>query len=220
MLESHLALKPSRRIWMMGSVVATGLHLGFAAMAFAHLRSDELDTSLGAQALEVGLEMTSPRTEATDLPPGPDSDASTASPAIAEQQAVVKETDLPQAVPDETEDPDRIVTENESKKPTEEETEKAAVAASASTEFGRSRGHGHADQRSRAGSAALGSSVAGQRRKRRAGSRDLAEGTDGAPRQAQTLSFAPVGQDHRNRRRLRPRSGRSRAFDDHRQGVG
>jgi periplasmic protein TonB len=117
----------------MGSVVATGLHLGGAALAFAHLQSDELDVSLGAQAIEVGLEMTSPHLDASDLPPGPDADASTASPELAEQKAVVKETDLPQAVPNETEDPDRIVTENESKKPREEEIEKAAVQTAAST---------------------------------------------------------------------------------------
>src|SRR5277367_3817618 len=127
MLDSTLARKSSRRIWIMGSVVATGLHLGGAALAFAHLQSDELDVSLGAQAIEVGLEMTSPRLDVTDLPAGPDADASTAAPELAEQKAVVKDTDLPQAVPNETEDPDRIVTENESKKPKEEEIEEAAV---------------------------------------------------------------------------------------------
>jgi TonB family protein len=134
MLDSKTTQNSSRRIWMMGSVLATGIHLGCAALAFAHLQSDELDTSLGAQALEVGMEMASPRLEATDLPPGPDSDASTASPAVAEQKAEVKETDLPQAVPNETEEADRVVTENESKKPKEEETEKSAVQSNASAE--------------------------------------------------------------------------------------
>ncbi|HEY4985488.1 MAG TPA: energy transducer TonB [Bradyrhizobium sp.] len=134
MLESKTAKNSSRRIWMMGSVVAAGIHLGCAALAYAHLKSNEMDTSLGAQALEVGLEMTSPRLEATDLPPGSDTDASTAAPAVAEQKAEVKETDLPQAVPDETEEADRVVTENESKKPKEDEAEKSAVQSNASTE--------------------------------------------------------------------------------------
>jgi TonB family protein len=134
MLDSDLAQRPSRRIWIAGSIVATALHLGGAALAMAHLQSEDSDVSLGAPALEVGLEMTSPRVEATDLPPGPDTEASTASPAVAEQKTVVKETDLPKATPNETEDPDRVVTENESKKPNEEETEKAAVQSSASTE--------------------------------------------------------------------------------------
>jgi TonB family protein len=134
MLDSKTTQNSSRRIWMMGSVLAAGIHLGCAALAFAHLQSDEPDTSLGAQALEVGMEMTSPLLEATDLPPGPDTDASVATPAVAEQKAEVKETDLPQAVPNETEEADRVVTENESKKPKEEETEKSAVQSTASTE--------------------------------------------------------------------------------------
>jgi protein TonB len=117
MLDSDLAQKPSRRIWVMGSIVATAIHLGGAVLAMTHMQSEDADTSLGAPALEVGLEMTSPRVEATDLPPGPDTDASTASPAVSEQKTAVKETDLPKATPDETEDADRVVTENESKKP-------------------------------------------------------------------------------------------------------
>ena len=37
----------------------------------------------------------------TDLPPGPDAEASMASPAVTEQKAVVEPTDLPKAVPTE-----------------------------------------------------------------------------------------------------------------------
>jgi TonB family protein len=70
----------------------------------------------------------------TDLPPGPDTDASTASPQLAEQKAEVKETDLPQDKPTETEEADRVVTETESKKPKEDEPKIAAVQTSASTE--------------------------------------------------------------------------------------
>jgi periplasmic protein TonB len=134
MLESKTAQSSLRRIWVLGSVVATGIHLGCAALALANLQSIDVDTALGAQALEVRLEMTSPRLEAKGLPPGPDTDASTATPAVAEQKAEVKEADLPQAVPNETEEADRVVTENESKKPQEEETEKSAVQSNASTE--------------------------------------------------------------------------------------
>ena len=67
-------------------------------------------------AIEIGLELTSPRREATDLPPGPDTDASVASPALAEQKAEVKETELPKDTPTETDDPDRVVTPNEFQK--------------------------------------------------------------------------------------------------------
>ena len=43
---------------------ALALHLGGAALAVAHLRTDDLDDSLGAPAIEIGLEMTSPHLEA------------------------------------------------------------------------------------------------------------------------------------------------------------
>jgi periplasmic protein TonB len=134
MSELDTEPKPSPRLWIFAALGALVLHLGGAALAVAHLRTDDPDDSLGAPAIEIGLEMMSPRVEATDLPPGPDTDASVASPAIAEQQAVVKETDLPKDLPTETEDPDRAVTQNDSKKPKEDDPKIAAVQTSASTE--------------------------------------------------------------------------------------
>jgi protein TonB len=125
---------PSRRLWIFAAVAAVAIHLGCVALAVAHMQSDDSDEDLGAPAIEIGLEMASPHREATDLPPGPDTDASVAAPALSEQKAVVKETDLPKDTPTEAEDPDRVVTENESKKPVEDEPEKAAVQTSASQE--------------------------------------------------------------------------------------
>jgi protein TonB len=126
--------KPSRRLWILAGVCALALHVGGAGLVIAHMQTDDPDDSLGAPAIEIGLEMMTPRQEATDLPPGPDSDASVASPALAEQQAVVEDTELPKAVPTETEDPDRVVTANEPKKPEKDEPEMAAVQTPASTE--------------------------------------------------------------------------------------
>src|SRR3984893_11586986 len=126
--------KPSRRLWILAGLAALVLHVGGAALAVAHLRAEEPDDSLGAPAIEIGLEMTSPHLEPTDLPPGPDTDASVASPAIAEQKAEVKETELPKDVPTETEDPDRAVTPDDSKKPSEDDAKVAAVQTSASIE--------------------------------------------------------------------------------------
>src|SRR4029453_13089086 len=125
---------PSRRLWILAAVGALALHVGGGALAVAHLQTDDLDESLGAPAIEIGLEMMAPRQEATDLPPGPDTDASVASPALAEQQAVVKDTELPKAVPTETEDADRVVTTNDTKEPEKDEPEMAAVQTQASTE--------------------------------------------------------------------------------------
>jgi TonB family protein len=116
--------KPSR-LWIFAAVSALALHLGGAALAIAYLGSDDLDDALGAPAIEIGLEMTSPKL---------DTDASVASPALAEQKAEVKETDLPKDTPTETENPDRVVTPNDVKKPVEEDAKIAAVQTQASQE--------------------------------------------------------------------------------------
>ena len=122
----------SRWLWSVAAVAAVALHLGGAALAVAHLKSDETEDDLGAPAIEVGLELSSPRQDPSDLPPGPDSDASMASPAVPEQKAETRETDLPKDIPTETEDPDRVVTTNDVKKPVEDETKVAAVQTAAS----------------------------------------------------------------------------------------
>src|SRR5258707_6139739 len=126
--------KPSRRLWILAAVGALALHVGGGALAVAHLRTEDLDEPLGAPSIEIGLELMSRRIEATDLPPGPDTDASVASPALAEQKAEVKETELPKDVPTEADDPDRVVTPNDSNKPKEEDSKLAAVQTNASPE--------------------------------------------------------------------------------------
>jgi TonB family protein len=127
--------KPSsRRLWIFAGVCALVLHVGGAALAISHLRTEEADDALGANAIEIGLELASVRHEATDLPAGPDTDASMASPQLAEQKAEVKETELPKDKPTEPEDADRVVTPNESNKPKEDDPKIAAVQTAASTE--------------------------------------------------------------------------------------
>ena len=127
MSDLGLDQKPSRRLWIIAAAVALALHAGGAALAFAHLRADAADEELGAPAIEIGLEMMSPRLEPTELPPGPDTPAAVASPAIAEQKAELKETELPKDTPTETEEPDRVVTPNDSSKPKEDDTKVATV---------------------------------------------------------------------------------------------
>jgi periplasmic protein TonB len=124
----------SSRLWFFAALAALAFHVGGAALALAHLKSDESDNDLGAPAIEIGLELSSPRQDPSELPPGPDSDASVASPAMPEQKAELKETDLPKETPAETDDPDRVVTPNEVKKPIEEDAKVAAVQTSASQE--------------------------------------------------------------------------------------
>jgi periplasmic protein TonB len=126
--------RTSRRLWAGAAAVAVALHLAGAALALANLKSEEAEDDLGAPAIEVGLELSSPKQDPSDLPPGPDSDASIASPAIPEQKAETKETDLPKDTPTETENPDRVVTPNDVKKPIEDEAKVAAVQTAASQE--------------------------------------------------------------------------------------
>src|ERR1700736_4890291 len=126
--------RPTRRLWIFAGLGALALHVGGGALAVAHLRAVDLDESLGAPAIEIGLELMSPHLEASDLPPGPDTDASVASPALAEQKAEIMETELPKDVPTETEDPDRVVAPNDSNKTKEDEPKLAAAPTSASVE--------------------------------------------------------------------------------------
>ena len=113
--------KPSRRLWICAAAGALALHLGLAALAFGRMNDNAGDDSLGANAVEVGVEWTSPHVEDSDLPPGPDVDAQVASTPLPDQKEEAKQTDLPQDTPTETPDPDRAVTENKSTKPPEDD---------------------------------------------------------------------------------------------------
>jgi len=110
MSDLEIEPKPSRRLWILAAVAALGLHLGGAALALANLQSDGGDDGLGASGAEFAVEMASPKAPESELPPGPDNDASQATPPLPEQKAEVKETDLPKDKPQEAEAPDRIVT--------------------------------------------------------------------------------------------------------------
>jgi protein TonB len=134
MSDPDLEQKPSRRLWIFAALTALALHLGGVALALANLHSDDGDGDLGANAAEYAVEMVSPKVEDANLPPGPDSDASQASPQLAEQKAEVKESELPKDVPNEADDPDRAVTQNDTRKPKEDEPKVAAVQTQASEE--------------------------------------------------------------------------------------
>ena len=126
--------RPPWRLWTIAAVAAVSLHLAGAALALAHLKSDDDADGLGANVSEIGVELTSPAAEDTELPPGPDADASVASPALAEQKAEIKPTDLPKETPKESEEPDRVVTQNEQKKPTDDDPKVETVQTAASQE--------------------------------------------------------------------------------------
>jgi periplasmic protein TonB len=134
MSDLDLGQKPSRRLWVFAALAALALHLGGAALAIANLQAGDGDDGLGSAVAEYSVEMASPRVPDENLPPGPDADASQASQQMAEQKAEVKETELPKDLPTEAEDPDRVVTPNDSKKPKEDDPKIAAVQTQASEE--------------------------------------------------------------------------------------
>ena len=127
--------RPSRRLWVLAAAAALALHLGCGALAIAHLREAESEDTprqqcdRGRHRIRVGAP------GCDRLPAGPDTDASVASPALAEQQAEVKETELPKDIPTEPDEADRLVTPNETNKPKEEDTKISTVQTQASTEF-------------------------------------------------------------------------------------
>jgi hypothetical protein len=109
--------KMSAPMWALAALCALAFHLGCAALALEYLRDDDPEDELGAPAIEIGVELLAKHVEPTDLPPGPDVEASVASPRIVEQREIVEPTDLPRAVPTETEDPERVVSPVETDKP-------------------------------------------------------------------------------------------------------
>jgi periplasmic protein TonB len=123
----------SRPIWIAAALGAVAIHAGGMALALASMQPDT-DDDLGAPAIEIGVELMAPHLDPTDLPVGPDTEAAAASPAVVEQKTVVEETDLPKAVPTETNDPDRVVTPNDPKKPKDDDPKVATNQADPSIE--------------------------------------------------------------------------------------
>jgi periplasmic protein TonB len=124
----------SRPVWVLAALGALAIHVGGVALALGAFRSDEPDDDLGAPAIEIGVELVAPRLEPSDLPVGPDTDASAPAPAVIEQQAVVAPSELPKAVPTETDDPDRLVSPSEPEKPKNDDPKIATIQANPSEE--------------------------------------------------------------------------------------
>jgi periplasmic protein TonB len=129
-LDQPRHLSPA--LWVAAGIFAVALHAGGVSLAFVS-RQAEQEPDLGAPAIEIGVELASPRLEQTDLPVGPDTDAAAPSPAQVEQKAVVEQSDLPKAPATETDDPDRVVSPNDSQKPKEDEPKVPTVQTQASS---------------------------------------------------------------------------------------
>ena len=126
--------KVSVRMWALAALCVLAFHFGLAVLALEYLQDNDPEDELGAPAIEIGVELVADHVEPTDLPPGPDVEASVASPRIVEQREIVEPTDLPRAVPTETEDPERVVSPVETDKPEKDQPTVPTVPAVASVE--------------------------------------------------------------------------------------
>jgi TonB family protein len=123
----HRQLSPA--VWVLAALGALAIHAGGVALALGYMHPDDADDDLGAPAIDIGVVLTSPRLDPTDLPVGPDTDASAASPAVVEQKAIVEQTELPKAQPTETDDPYRVVSPVEANKPKDDDPKMATLQA-------------------------------------------------------------------------------------------
>lgn len=124
----------ARPLWIAAGAGAVFLHAAVVALAVVTFQAEDFDDDVGAPAIEIALDMAAPRTEPTELPPGPEAEASAASPAQVEQQKKVERTDLPKDEPVESNEPDRVVAREAQKKPDEEKPETSQQQANPSAE--------------------------------------------------------------------------------------
>ena len=122
-----------RNIWVFAAVFVCCMHLVFAAFAIVRMNEPEED-DLGAPGIEIAFELASTQTTPSELPPGPESEASAASPPVVEQKTVEKEVDLPKETPVESENPDRLVAVEKTDRPDEKEPEPKTKMTKASEE--------------------------------------------------------------------------------------
>jgi periplasmic protein TonB len=129
MPDRNRPLHRAGSVWLFAGLGALAIHAGGAALALAYMQPNDSDADLGAPAIEIGIELASPHREPSDLPVGPETDASAPSSAMVAQKEIVQQIDLPKALPDEADDPERAVSPAEAKTPTPDDPKMATVQA-------------------------------------------------------------------------------------------
>ncbi|MGB6936777.1 MAG: TonB family protein [Xanthobacteraceae bacterium] len=125
----------SRIVWISAALGALAIHAGGVAIALGATQPNETDDDLGAPAIEIGVELMSPHLDPSNPPVGPDTDASAPAPEVVEEKQVEQQTDLLKAAPTETDDPERVVSPNATRKPVKDDPTPATAAADPSEAF-------------------------------------------------------------------------------------
>lgn len=121
MSENNGAFRLSATGWVLAGLGALAIHAAGAAVALGYMHTDDSAQDLGAPAIDIGVELLAPHLDPSDQPIGPNTVASAPSPATAAQKAVVDPSQLPKAVPTKTDDPERVVSPVNTKKPKDNE---------------------------------------------------------------------------------------------------
>ena len=116
-LDEELLPSP-RTTWIIGGLSAFAIHTACGFIALHYSRLDATD--FGAPGVVIDVDLAAPHRDIDNLPIGSDSLAAAPSPAIVERRTVAQQTDMPIAPPDETDNPDRIVTPQKIKNPDEQ----------------------------------------------------------------------------------------------------
>lgn len=131
-----LSGEPSRlpsRVWLIAAIAALLLHASLVGFVLVEI-TDESDLAFGAPALAIDVDLAAPARPPSDLPAGPDTEAASAAPPVVQQKEVLKSSDLPKDTPTDTDDPARVVSPDNVKKPVDDDPNVKAVTATPSVE--------------------------------------------------------------------------------------
>ena len=96
--------------WLGAAVLAAALHGAVAAAFIVNAPAEPEDDEAGAPAIEIGIELASPKQDPAELPPGPEAEASAAATASVQREAEPEQRpEAPVETPVESEEPDRVV---------------------------------------------------------------------------------------------------------------
>ncbi len=148
MSDLNTEQKPSRRLWIFAAVAALALHVGGVALAVAHLQNDDSDDSLGAPAIEVGLEMASPHLRShRSAGRSGHRCVGRLRRRLPSKRPRSRKPSCRKDEPTETEDPDRVVTPNEFEEAEGRRSEDRRGADLGLDRVGRRRSDRHAEHR-------------------------------------------------------------------------